>query len=694
MAGRSCGLLLLLALGLTAQAPPLLVPQDSTLVAPTLQGRVHVVNPTPHARHVVAQTVLPVREGVYRGQGLLVAGRPAAVRPFGAPHADGSPRYLRLSFHAELAPWEEARWDVEEMAAGDEPERFDLHPRVAAGLGSLRLGLRVGKSMIEWQGLEPVEVTGLTWRARLRGRVPGTPVWAELLLEAGDESPYLRWWLVYGDSDPRDQHVVHDLPEVVLVVQGAKPIVWHGDSKSLAQVQRGVEGEPALHEVLLVDRHRWGDGQAQMVAGNLLLDGELSQEELDDGTAATLAAAAALPVQAVSPDWAASEQFGPWGLPASFPIPSPYDQIRAALLDYAKHPTRDPWQRAVHGCFPQAGATGDQPDFSAVKLSLEAHGYAARLYSVQRSVYQEACRPTTHREVDVRLWRHAEHPGALLWDSRPDARISTDLLGKEGGLGQGDLPANREGHRWWGHDRQHYSINYLTYYALLTGDPLAIAQCESLVQSWLGMMRISSPSPVLNGIGAPRAVGRTLQAGSMLYLVTGDLELRDRIRARLTRTADWWHGKDIPGPVRWLEVIGPDGRNLPVDQAQPWQEGLGLMGLDAACRVVGAPEGVQELCWTLGRTITRFGVAQLPDGSWTALKALAWREGGEEPPSLLDPEVALHYRPYLAWMAPGLLIAARDLEAQGDELAERARAAVQHAASDSPQRLAEWLAVR
>ena len=229
---------------------------------------------------------------------------------------------------------------------------------------------------------------------------------------------------------------------------------------------------------------------------------------------------------------------------------------------------------------------------------------------------------------------------------------------------------------WWGHDRQHHSINYLTTYALLTADPWALEECDHQVEICLGMYRVRSGQVVLDSAGASRATGRSLQAMAMLYLVTGRDDLRQRMIDRIHQViAKHWVGGGVSGPIKPLSLKRGEPRSdlhklFPAGDprreqamkwrfAMPWQDALGAIGLDAAARVLG-DELADRMARQVADTVVEYGIAH-EDGHWRAVKSLKWEADGQPG----QPVRRVFYDGYLLWMGPAVVIARRHAAAAG-----------------------------
>ncbi len=631
---------------------------------------VHVVNLAGQPRSSIVTTVLPWAQGEYYGQSLSVAGTALDVRQLGASWPDGSWRYARTHVPVRV----EARSRVLVPVSRDTaaPTAFRWTQSVAQGAAKLRIILRVGAAAAAFGAWQPIENGNLVkaWRSRIR--VPGTVVWGECVLEALSGHDLARAWISFGDSDPRDPALSHALPAIELEVAGAHPVVRHGQTKVLAASFAG-----NAIRMRVCRPATWADGESQTLHLSLLFPTTDWQ---------TAEAERTVPLLAVADGWAESGAFGPWGYVPESSRVDEAEARRRATADYRAIPIGDPWAAALLGNAPYAGQPGDQTDFSSVVMTMAAAGQPHRLYAIDWSVRQSACRPTHLRDETGAPVLMSQDPDILLWDCRPDMRITRNRLGKE--------PGPSKGHgAWQGHAVSHYSINYLATYALLTGDRWALSEIDHHCETWLGMVRVNSGNTVLDSMGSARTVGRTLQVGTWLYLLTGRQDIAERLRARVALTAEQWVGR-TSSPVRILAVEPKKGSMLDGRWAgwKPWMEAIGVRGLDAVAQVLG-DETAADLSRHVARTVATWGIWQTESG-WTAADALRWIEGGA---ALTADQIAdggrFEYRPFLLWIAPALVILEREAVAAGDEaMAARCRSALGAIASDWRSR--EWVALR
>lgn len=242
--------------------------------------------------------------------------------------------------------------------------------------------------------------------------------------------------------------------------------------------------------------------------------------------------------------------------------PDDYAVFLASEQDKLAYP--DTMHRAIFGMLEGPGATGAQNDLCWIP-SIDGRENDAR-----QSVWQEACRPTHFYDADGEI-RAAVPDQTVLWNGRP---VGHDDTGAKG---------------WRGHDRQHYSLNYLCAVAARTDDPIAWHEVRQQVELWIGNHPVSSDTPK-DSLDSPRAVGRGMAAGVKLWLLTRDERLKQQILRRADRVHAVLSERIQKGEQPVLEVRGPDPRALPVDAWRPWEEATAAIGMAMVARVFGRPQ--------------------------------------------------------------------------------------------------------
>lgn len=650
--------------------------QGKRVVPPTSQrvaNSIRIVNLTSHARRDVVTTVLPWKRGQYHGEPLLTERDILQASQLGASWPDGSHRYTRVHVPVELpagGPGHPAYRDIRITTAPPlvQPTEFEWPPALLAGLRSMRTALAVGDSELVFRPSAVLESGHSVLSVKCVGRVPGTPIWAVLALSVRSGCDHVRWWLWYGASDPRDESTTWELPAVRFRVRGAAVSVWHSAAKV-----RGYEHAGGTTAITLDRGGRWGEGQSQMVAGRL----QFLAKEATELARSTFRAESELPALAVAKTWRDSGAYGPFGVVPESPIPLDREAVvRLATEDYAKHADH-PWAMNIHGLDPFPGRTGDQPPFGVTAHVVPAHGWPSILYSIQRSTYQEACRPIWFREADASIFTYANHPRIHLWYRVPFF-TSPDSLGKARTITRADKRAPHGAPEWIGMDREHDVQTSEQEFALLTGDLGALLMRGALIESSLATYTTTSGNPTIDGTGAPRAIGRGLQTLAWDYLLSGREDVRRTIDARCDRVAWAWPGRTANGPLRFLGINGKDGRNLGgrTEFGFLWQDFIGVRGLAAAHSVTGN-ESAREVAYSCAKSL--FALVKDAHGvNWNVPKAVAqpgarwtpngWVNVGKVPPMPIEggPPVIEYYDAYQEWIWPGVDWLGLEAERRGE----------------------------
>ena len=584
---------------------------------PISVANIVAVNLTPHMRHDISTTVLPFSKGVYHGEPLSIRGQRLQVTRLGASWPDSSWRYARVNYPVDIGPNGVEKLSVTTGAGISKP--FEWAESLVRGVPNLGLGFKIGNNFTgfaPWSVLEDGHLIKV-WRSRIR--IPNTTFWAELTIEAGSELDYIKWWLWYGDSDSREPNLEHNVGEILLQTQGVHVVVRHKESKVLAGNANSIK---------LMHPEKWADGESQALHGIFIFP------PLPNGDWSTLAAEQILPVLSVSDSWKESGAYGPWGFIPN--LPNNFDRNEArrrAVIEWGKYKRGDPWEEGLHGSSKNPNKTGGQPDFGAAKLIEAAQGYPEILYVVQRASYQEACRPIWLRNKDIEPLDYlAQIPlphvwGGVFWRTTPN------LLGKN--KPPGGYPPKV--HNFFPRDRQHETVLWWTSYAMLTGDRLALDMLDAYTDIWLAREVTNSGNPTIDGLPAPRGIGRTMDTGIRLYLLNARPDLASSIRNRISHTANLFAGANT-SPMRPLGVGKPDPRkfrNLPIEQRMElspvtgWQEGLGLRGLDAV-HIILDSSLAGDLCYWVGTTLLddmMWKDSKSETNHWVISDAVAWKGG-------------------------------------------------------------------
>lgn len=462
-------------------------------------------------------------------------------------------------------------------------------------------------NQLTWQIVQTEEAkasTYLRWRLTLRFRT-GSPT-------------YDFWLDTWFEHKAKDRFLAHDN----IGVRFGDHWVTHFRSHKVtpAEIIAGMD-------TIITAGSEWADGQGTTVSGTATFIDETGSIEKIDAE------------QRAQGLWGHSANYLAWTTPDSLTT----DPMRAAddlrheasmigtNLDY--DPLADWFGR--HGCLKNPGGTGDQPDFGMTKLSeIAVYGCPEMLAHIQESVQQETARPINFDGN----W--SDDTGTWLWQNRPFYRAPgnqcPNTIGRDFELASWDVPGG-----WYGYDRQHWSMNYLLFYALLSGSPWAIERCDYMARCWLAAHPLGTGNKTIDGWEASRAVGRSfLWAAHYLELPGCDNALASKVslraHARIQQiVADFKAQHPDPRAVEPLDVLFPDAP--PVNHKpnlrthwNPWQEAILCAGL-----YVWTTNGwldplttsdVRDVIRRIGRSVVRQGVV-VNDG-WPEIGvSLEWRDG-------------------------------------------------------------------
>lgn len=583
-------------------------------------AKLTIENTTPFRRRDIPQLGLTFDQGVLEEHDGIRddQGRACVVEPFGAPWPDGSVRFARAWLPVEVGA---SSTLVTSLHRGQgRVERFVQTPTMLETyrLARFSIGATGPAGGVAFD--HPWTLDGLDhlrYCCRQRVRVPNTPLWAELRIQYFSGLDFQRFTLVVVNSDPRDPKVTHQIPKLIWRLEGVIPVIWHAAVKRhdiAGSYQQGFT-------VTLDPGGPWGDGQALYLEGCLLNPG------LEADVETLKAENQGWPLYPLDNEmW--QGRFGPWGATNAMPWLTRQAAAASAKRDYEAHTVGDPWSWSALGCAPDPQGTGDQRDFGATPMHAEARGFWTRLHCGHLSMLQEGCRPTHKIEVDDTPLDWARHPKALIWNGVVDTRIAGDTLGKAATVTTSQTRRAKIGIPWYGHGREHWSINHLAGFFLMTGNELAERELRHQVGLWMNGCTIGSASPVLNGMGADRDVGRTLQTAIWLWLCTGDVALQARILERVQVVKAQWRGRNT-APVRPGTVRSPDGRNLGGLYSfwMPWQQAIGAGGLDAVAVETGDPDA-RFLADEWAKNVLSYGIF-LVGSRYRASKATEWQQGGQ-----------------------------------------------------------------
>jgi hypothetical protein len=286
------------------------------------------------------------------------------------------------------------------------------------------------------------------------------------------------------------------------------------------------------------------------------------------------------------------------------------------------------------------GQTGDQQDFGAAKgweatVAADPRWLHLALYSVTADFF----RGVMHYESNGARLNPAQHPQWVTWSGRThySASVSPDRIGK----GPGTWGAG-ESTGWWGYDDEHRSqTNLATLYAL-TGDPLLRYIIEHYSTTDIANVR----HRLEFGIGAPRAVGRTLHCwANFALLFPPSSPIHQRFRQLIDTMAfktqrDWLGGK-FAGPVdiisdRTDPRMGITHNGVVLPAWSCWEHGLFAVGVYAAWKVT-RDERLLDIVRRVCRTIVRYACFRDSLG-WTFISTCHWPKPGVGPTGVAEGE--------------------------------------------------------
>jgi hypothetical protein len=577
-------------------------------------------NLAPFPRREGAAVVVPFAPGAAReGLALHVTNAATVWQPFGLHWPDGSWRQALCLFHAEVPALGEVALA---LADGAGPEPTGGSGEIAMPEAFLELVATVGGTTVRTapQRVHDLEANAARRVELRRARLGDTGLVAEVAITAWRGQPHAHVELAVFFSDPRLPAMQCDVRELAVETRGMALVLRHAGRLGIAQATTTLGSR-----CVLLANSTLGDGQGLRRVGALV-----PQLRGDRGLGdATVMAACTAPLLGAT-TWQASGAFGAFGRVPELPAWLRGPRLRAHLA--ARHrafvagdrPPGDPFGTWL-GAARYAGQTGDQDDFGVVKLGLvAATGLPSLLLEAEASLLQEACRPVHFFEADGAPVDPAAHPDWVVWSGRTHWHdgVSKDRLGK---------PAPEppfDSHGWTGRDREHWSVNTLGAYALLTGAHWARSELANDARLYRAGQTLE-PDRSTSFAGAPRGVGRTALAATWMLLATGDEALRARMDARVDQV-EWpqFAGRELaPNRVRPMAVNDPDARMLG-GQARywnPWQDATAAIGMAALHRVTGNANA-RTLAEALATNVVRHGwllTAQRNE----VMTALRWLDG-------------------------------------------------------------------
>lgn len=574
-------------------------------------------NLAPFARRQAVAVVVPFAQGIaFENPGLTVNDLYTVWQPFGARWPDRSWRQALCMFTAEVPRLSELRLPL--MAGKATITKETIHMPAA----NMHVVVRRGKVV---ERVEPVRVRDLEVNAMRRvelrrARIGKSGLVAELIVTAWRNQRHADISLAVFFSDPATAEMQRHYDEIAVECRGMGIVLRHPGYLGITQHMTAYGSRAVLLEQRVL-----GDGQGLRRVGVMVppFDGNRISDE-------TLRAVAVVPLLAAS-SWQGTGAFGPYGV-----VPAPPQWLAGNALRIhfaARHKAftsreragGDPFVVGPFGLQRMASQNGDQADFGVCKLSLVAYsGIPSMLLEVEASVLQEACRPVHFYEDDATPVLPDQHPDWVVANGRShaDAAISKDRLGKP----VPEPPV--ETHGWTGKDRQHWSSNYLSAYALLTGAHWARLELENEARLYLAGQTLD-PQCTTSYAGAPRGAGLVALAAAWNLCVTDNPALHQRMDERMDQVYfQQWHGRELAADqVRPMSVHGPDARWLHGEHAfwNPWQDAIAAIGFGAQHRMTGNPHA-RELAEALAVNLVRHGW-RMDQSSQQVAMAMRWLEG-------------------------------------------------------------------
>ena len=601
------------AAALAAQQP---TPEEA--VEQTRRDRdILVQNLAPFRRRQPVAVVVPFAPGMaFDPPRLTVNDLSTVWQPFGARWPDGSWRQATCMFTVDLPRLSEARLPL--MLGNATIEKKPIPMPEAKVEFVVRRGKVIDR--VEPERVRDLEKNAMRRVELRRARIGDSGLVAELIVTAWRNQRHADISLAVFYSDPTSPRMQCDVDELAVECRGMGIVLRHA---GYLGIQQGVQ--PYGSRAVLLRKRAIGDGQGLRRTGCMVPP--LSGDEVSDST---LRAIAAAPLLAAT-SWRDTRAFGPFGV---VPDPPPWLSGNALRIHFARRHQffvrseragGDPFGHGPHGLQRMAGQTGDQEDFGTCKLSGIAYsGIPSMLLEVERSVLQEACRPVHFFEADATPVDPKDHPEWIAWSGRTHwhGGVSKDRLGKP------HPEPKFESHRWTGKDRQHWSNNYLSAYALLTGAHWARLELENEARLYLAGQTLD-PKHTTSTSGAPRGAGRVALSASWNLCVTDNQRLRERMDERVDRIYyRQWHGRKASADrVRPMSVSGPDPRLLNGKYAfwNPWQDALAAVGFAAQHRMTGN-QHARELAEQLAINVVRHGWLLNARDNQVG-QALRWLEG-------------------------------------------------------------------
>lgn len=551
-------------------------------------GAIRVYNHSSHAGAGVADVVIPLSKGFYPDvPGVRTAdGKVCQVHGMGARFEDGSLRYLRVEVPVETEADE--LQTVELAVSSPQTSGFVKHPAIS-GLTGVDARLRVAGLTVDFPSPQRIEAGPVSETYRSRVRAGTSMVWAELTVTLYSDLPHARFTLQWGNSDPSQPQLQTDPGEVEVQFRGAT-VYYEIASKVLARSDKSGFDAATLYWGGMM-----GDGQSNFLEGQFVYTGSQPPR-----------------LYAISQLWGQKRVFGPFGSVMPEVGVDEAEFLQQAQSDLGRHHD-DPWERCVHGCNPDPSNTGSQADFGTIVMRADlVLGDPRRLPSIKRSIYQEACRSTHVREMDGSMVTIENHPNLLTQSGRAKHVDSkSDLLGKSQGW-ISNYKHSPDGHRWVGHDFEHLSINYVSAYALVTGNRFAREEVEHHRTLYLSGYTYKSGSPN-DSLTPSRKFGRSTMAALWIWLVTGNEAVAERAANR-SKALKEQLDEVRPAHIAAIPTFAPRyAKNRECWFA--WEEGCAVTSLAAVYHNFGTPEA-KEIAMRVGKSLTMHAFARHSIGQW------------------------------------------------------------------------------
>lgn len=421
---------------------------------------------------------------------------------------------------------------------------------------------------------------------RYRGVARIGPVFVELVLEHLSRCNYMRGWLLWGASTPSTEATSFAVESVRLVTPD-KNARFHIQGNGPG---RGLESDDKKSLELVQPASILNEGKAKRVHF-LLTDGDVEGSVCQP--------------MGLLASWA-GHVAGPHGI-----LPGP---IETAVEPKLRGVPMDWNDGGTYICRRRPADPGNQEDFGILRMLSELwHGRLDRLSEIRDWVYQEARRPTHRRQEDGSRDPLGKDPDTLLWSGMPDERFSRRMLGKTARLPVED--------GWYPHDMEHWSINHLAEFAMLTGDIGAWDEVDHHGDLLLGEAAVDSYHEYANQVWAARAEGRVLHALCWVYFLTGRADVGERIHARV-RNIEEKGGLDHEPPI--VRLRSPDPRKLEGRHSwwAAWEEAIAAAGLDAAAKTVGSSVA-GDISDMVAATVIRHGIVADDNGRLAATTAVS-----------------------------------------------------------------------